>query len=272
MSAILDLNRKYSLKCHDRIRKLTDPLKVHYGIEYVHYHKITEKGHFNLIADFPDVNEYFFSESKQWQTENPYLQHPKFVTAGISLWEFQSTPGINELMKFMQNNLDVDHSIHYLIKHKSYYEVFAFAIKKINILKVLNFLFTEKTNQKFYRYFLREIFESCPDWSYEGVNLFNEYKGSFITPKTIEHSCSTSTSDSDFFNISKTPNLSLDFTPREEECLEHLKFGLTALQTAKVMYISKRTVEGYFENIKAKLGCEKKSEILSVLYKLNYFQ
>ncbi len=59
-------------------------------------------------------------------------------------------------------------------------------------------------------------------------------------------------------------------TSKELECIEHLLFGQTAAQTAKTLGISPRTAETHLENIKNKLGCFKKSELIATLIKLGF--
>ena len=58
------------------------------------------------------------------------------------------------------------------------------------------------------------------------------------------------------------PHLSL--TPREKECLSLQLHGKTAKETAKLLFISPRTVEYHFENIKNKLNCNNKKEIFTL--------
>jgi DNA-binding CsgD family transcriptional regulator len=48
-------------------------------------------------------------------------------------------------------------------------------------------------------------------------------------------------------------------TNRERQCIEYLLIGKTAKETAKILNLSHRTIEYYFENIKNKLGgCQKR--------------
>lgn len=54
-------------------------------------------------------------------------------------------------------------------------------------------------------------------------------------------------------------------SPREKECIKHLMLGQTAKTTAATMGLSPRTVEYYLENVKSKLGCEKKTDIVRLL-------
>lgn len=59
-------------------------------------------------------------------------------------------------------------------------------------------------------------------------------------------------------NIPLTAKLS----KREGECLFYVLQGKSARQIAELLHLSKRTVETYYQNIKNKLGCETKTELL----------
>ena len=49
---------------------------------------------------------------------------------------------------------------------------------------------------------------------------------------------------------------------REVDCIFYLIQNKTAIETAELMNISRRTVESYIENIKIKLACESKAAII----------
>lgn len=52
---------------------------------------------------------------------------------------------------------------------------------------------------------------------------------------------------------------------REVDCIIHLLKNRTASETADYMSVSRRTIESYFENIKIKLNCTTKMELLDKL-------
>lgn len=52
------------------------------------------------------------------------------------------------------------------------------------------------------------------------------------------------------------------FTRREVECIVHLLDGKTVAETAEQLDLSRRTVEYYVNNMKLKLGCHSKQELL----------
>lgn len=53
-------------------------------------------------------------------------------------------------------------------------------------------------------------------------------------------------------------------SPQEEKCLELFRLGYSAQATASILDLSRRTVEHYFENIKHKLGCYSKWDLLRI--------
>lgn len=62
------------------------------------------------------------------------------------------------------------------------------------------------------------------------------------------------------------------FSRREAQLLSHMLKGKTALQIGETLGISKRTVEEYFGNIKRKLQCKDKSEIIQKSFELGFIE
>ena len=52
------------------------------------------------------------------------------------------------------------------------------------------------------------------------------------------------------------------FTPREVDCMMGFMLGKTIVQVAKILHLSPRTVEFYLNNMKRKLSCRTKSELI----------
>jgi DNA-binding CsgD family transcriptional regulator len=61
-------------------------------------------------------------------------------------------------------------------------------------------------------------------------------------------------------------------TERELECLFCMLRGLSANEAGKVMLLSKRTIEFYIDNIKNKMGCQSKPEVMIKAIEKNYIQ
>lgn len=62
-----------------------------------------------------------------------------------------------------------------------------------------------------------------------------------------------------------------NLSKRQLQCLYHLAMGKTAKQIAKQLDLSHRTVEFYIDNIKKKLDCYSRSELITKALKLNLF-
>lgn len=60
------------------------------------------------------------------------------------------------------------------------------------------------------------------------------------------------------------------FSPRQRECLFFLLRGKSAEQIAKILQLSKRTIETYIEAIKEKLNCKTKAEIYAEAIERGY--
>lgn len=64
--------------------------------------------------------------------------------------------------------------------------------------------------------------------------------------------------------MNKQPTGMRRLSPREIECTKWVAKGLTNKQIAKEMMISSRTVEGYIENIKRKMSCYRKEQLVEI--------
>jgi DNA-binding CsgD family transcriptional regulator len=60
-------------------------------------------------------------------------------------------------------------------------------------------------------------------------------------------------------------------TTKEASCLLHIANGLSAKEIGKLMNISYRTVEIHIANIKVKLGCKSKQEIIKKFYNNSFY-
>jgi len=60
------------------------------------------------------------------------------------------------------------------------------------------------------------------------------------------------------------------FTRREAECVVWLLRGKKISDIATILNISSRTVEYYLENIKAKVGCRTKFELIDLIRASNF--
>ena len=62
----------------------------------------------------------------------------------------------------------------------------------------------------------------------------------------------------------------IHLTDQQLECLFHLVKGKTIKKIAVAMNLSHRTVEHYLENVKAKLGCKTREDLIEYALKLAF--
>lgn len=70
----------------------------------------------------------------------------------------------------------------------------------------------------------------------------------------------------------KQNNNNFGLSKQQIECLHYLAKGMTAKQTAKCMGLSYRTVEFYIENIKAKLNCTARIDLIQKAFQIEAIQ
>ncbi|MEU6311951.1 helix-turn-helix transcriptional regulator [Streptomyces sp. NPDC047014] len=66
-----------------------------------------------------------------------------------------------------------------------------------------------------------------------------------------------------------TASAQVTLAPREQETLRHIAAGLTYLQTARSMGLSKHTVDAYLRRIRAKLDAHTTADLIRHAIALN---
>ena len=64
----------------------------------------------------------------------------------------------------------------------------------------------------------------------------------------------------------------VSLTLREAQCVLLVLQGKTAIESADVLHLSRRTIEFYLANIKTKLKCRTKSKLIEKILKTNFMQ
>lgn len=71
------------------------------------------------------------------------------------------------------------------------------------------------------------------------------------------------------FNKTSSISNNVNWTPRENDIIQLLARGKTAKEIGAMLYLSRRTIEHYIENIKLKMCVKTKSELINEIISLN---
>jgi DNA-binding CsgD family transcriptional regulator len=247
---MLDLIKNYTIKYDRKIKKVCNPLK-HLNIPTFAYYSIEEDGRFAIISNYPKQLEFFYGE-KLYMT-CPYLTAPHLFRSGAALIPLTSDPEYQQKSRLLHrvNNL-------FLIVRKlgRNLEGFFFITEDLDHTGLTQFLNHYPLLCQFGTFFKRELQQLIGRAKDEGYNLRSAKGEAFLTR------------DPHLPLSGKDPNASVfaktiaALSPQEQCCLELFQEGRSAQATAALLGLKKRTVEHYFENIKQKLGCQSKWELL----------
>lgn len=243
---------QYTIKYDRNIRKICSPLTDCLGIPFFTYYSIDQKGNFTILSNYPEQEDFFYSE-KLYLT-SPYLTAPDLMRSGAILVE--CTPDSNYL-DMMEQRFKMHDVFLILEKHDDSLEGYIFSVKSNDSRGPTVYLNNFELLKKFGRYFIKEAEPIIGKMKADRYNLVKA-KGQAFWERDLDEPLS-STTNSQIQNFLKAISpLSL----REHQCLDLFLQGKTAQATAEILGLSRHTVEHYFENIKNKLGCLYKKDLL----------
>jgi LuxR family transcriptional regulator len=263
-------SKKSCLRAASAIRNISEPFLASLGIASFTFQRLYRDGKRLYFAncekwiDHFYNNNYFFSASF-----NKYKDLPDTKVMLWARWPWKEQ-SFYKFMKDAKDNFQYENGLYVCKGNINYIDAFSFRGKvndsDINFRYLANF----PTIEKFIDYFLIKA-NSLIRATYN--------KKSFIIPEQNELFTLTTTPFHPTTLILSTDleesNLFLDnngikFSKRESECIYAMYLGNSAKEIARQFNISIRTVEYYFNNIRQKLGCTSKSQILSMLLKTSY--
>ncbi len=251
MSDIQHIIKRYSIKHERTIKRICSPL-----IDYLHtpmftYSWVNEDGTFGYLTNALEFNEYYFTQNVYLQ--NPYNAHPAHFRQGHA---FIPCPAHEEERKILLKSFRTDHLFFTLEKNESTMEFFIFANENVKWSEGAQFLPRLELYRKFSQFFKREAKELLGKMRADRFNIRLERGTLFDTLPKVP------LANPDPSEVSFLKRIS-GLSKQEQRCLDLFKKGHTAQSTAALMGLSRRTVEYHFENIKNKLGCYSKYDLLN---------
>ena len=234
-----------------KIKALTAPLKDCLDISSFSYGCVEADGRLVGLGNSPDVIE-IYHETKGYLID-PHISHPHLLRSGVIF--VPDAFGAEHLEPVCQK-ANIDHILAIILRSGDQVECCHFGVKAkkeearavfYNYLDVL---------YKFITYFKREAYHLIEQERQKGFNIKETRGSTFIENDFVSPLLKNDP------NVIKFLKLVMPLSAREQECLELFKQGESAQTTGAILGLSPRTVEFYFENIKNKLGCQTKSDLL----------
>jgi len=252
MEDLLPIIKHYSVKHDKKIKNICSPLVDYLGIPVFTYYFVEKDGRFGYITNALECNEYYFSQ--RLYLLNPYLSHPAHFRSGHALLPCTFD---KEAQSVLQKRFRADHLFLSLQVNEAKMDGFIFANTDVGPEGCLPYMTCLDLLAKFGSYFKREAKDLIGKMK---ADLFNirEVRGKNL----FDQSSSIPLANHDP-KISAFLKKVTGLSRQEQRCLELFKLGKSAQATAALMGLSNRTVEYYFENIKNKLGCHSKYDLLN---------
>lgn len=256
-----EIVQRYHIKYYDQISRVTKPLDC-LDIVCVDYLRTYANGKFAYLTNRPEFTEYYASE--QLYRIDPFFRHPDFYKDGF-LWLENCNSSDFKNVVFLTNRQFHLHSPLLLIeKAKNYVEMFCFSGKSDEAIQALhlNHAHLLKTFREYYR---RELHPLLNKMEEEGGSLI-DLQGEFFFEGYPASEIKTETIHAFLIALGKKAEVEKAslLSPRERDCLRLLMRGNSAKDSAIELNLSPRTIEFYLENVKNKLDCSSRRELLLI--------
>ena len=260
---------EFSITLGSGIAEICKPLKEHFGVTFFDFARNYYDGSHIYLSTTPEVTTYLFE--KKYHQQALSFKHPDKYEFEYALWD-----GLDDRYSGYQLSLDIKelfdiaHGFTIVEKHKEYVDVFSFASTFANE-NINGTYFSYLQNFKHFIMYFRDKTELLIS-SAEKQKFYSPYSTSILgisDDMLIQRKNQKLTS---FFNQTQIKKLHLNgefagvfLTNREVECVKPLIAGCSYKQIARLLNISPRTVESRLEQLRNKLGCYKKKDLIDTL-------
>jgi DNA-binding CsgD family transcriptional regulator len=258
---------KHSGQPQQKIMKICEPFFQTFGVNHFFHQNVNREGLFYVLGTNPDYMHYYVDQ--KFYDCNPFVHGFGKLNSGIYFVnsvreeEFQST------MRDASEKYNIQHSI-YIVENDSYScNQYAFGIAP-GRFDAESLIVNELTLVKeFIKYFNEEMAGHLQNLRANPVVIGP--KKEYYKPNVLPEVQLDSSRRLDFLAKLKVPKNLLShpkLSNREIDCLKLYLMGKSSSEIAEDLELTKRTIEFYIENIKNKLSCYKKSELICLLQQM----
>ena len=215
------------------------------------------------------IEEFYYGADRMYEHYTPEID-PQSTQENILLLDSLED---NASFQFLREGYDIDHMLAKIDKHDSYCDVWNFGTNKNNkdikqvyfnhldILILFTFLYLDKCN---------DLIKQCEQ---DPILIRRNIVDTNTAVRANKHY-----TDIRKRLVSKIERYYLNggasceyLTQTEFECCQWIYCGKTSEEIAMIFSRSKRTIEKHIENIKNKLGCYNKSQLVQAIKTLRVF-
>lgn len=244
---------------HDKIKRVCEPLEKYFGINYFTYHSLTKDGLWRPIVSRPDWAD-FYTDHRLYH-HDPFLHHPDSYQSEAVLWtQCVQEPYQQKVIEVAKQNYDMDHGLLIIEKHDTYCEFFGFNAPTSHSQIYASYINDLPFLKKFCRYFKEELSLLLKKIDLDPVQLAKE-EGKVLQP--LKKNVFTTLSESSKYSFLREIRVDdKQLSKRERQCLSLYVDEMDMQIVATHLELSVRTIEFYLGNVKNKLGCLTKNELI----------
>ncbi len=272
MRSWTEIVQNYTARYNDRIRKVTQPLKDHFGISLVNYLRISRSGRYFMVFDSVDWAEYYVS--KQLFLNDPFLKHPDNFKSDCFFTDMVSgTEEFKAEFESYKTRFKFDLSVTLSVKSADGVEFFDFCASKSGSLVSGVFLNRPALLRSFAKHFKEGLRAEFQKMEEDPFSLLDLEGVDFYGDSTFNPSSESKAIHAYLKSIGKKKDVEMaaSLSARERQCLKLLSAGRNIRETALDLDLSARTVESYFDNIKGKLRCKDKRDLIAIAKEYDEF-
>lgn len=256
----------------NKFNRFVQPLKDCFGLDVMMLTKVAPDGSFYQLCSREEIVEYYWTTD--FYLSNPFFHHPKFyrsgslVIADCTSDEFHATQ--NEMHKLYNAKCVM---VNFIKEGQEVYWI-GFGTRDKSLPLTTLFLNERPLLERYSRYLLdawKPYFGQMEAYTFNIAKEIGEakFRGGFssVHSPTLEQRKQFLKT----IGVLDTEDVNFALSTREEECLSLLLLGHSAPQIAKLLSLSSRTVEHYIINIKHKLHCKNKAELIEKALELREF-
>lgn len=248
----------------DRMKQSVFPFLDYFGLCHFYYVKILPSGDYCTLGTYSEFHEFTFDHIEMFDSY-PVVRHPDSLKSGVFIEINNSNEKYIDCINYFINKFKMTLTLRIQKRTNENFEFFGFGTKFLK-RRVNEALFNEiSLVNKFIDYFKSEnkkliqiAFENKVNMiPLVGSHFYEREEWLLDLPKKIE--------------LLRHMGLETGecLTDREKEILQYMTNGYPARYIAGKLYISVRTVENYIAEMKSKLNCVSKVDLINVAKNLS---